>query len=324
MVFPARGTILSLAAVVVGWAASVAAGAGWNSAERQALFPPVKGIRSETFTYKKTPQGELRMYVFYPKDWKPTDRRAAIVFFFGGGWTGGSVEQFNPQAWYLAGRGMVAARADYRVRSRQHTTPVEAVRDALSAVRWLRAHAGKLGIDPNRICASGGSAGGHLAACTAVVRGLDEPGEDTKVSARPNLLVLYNPVLDTTTPAIARRIGSADKARQISPNANLTKDTPPSILYFGSKDHFLEGGRAYMKKATALGLDATLYVAPGVAHGFFNRSPWLQRTMYLTDEFLRGHGYLKGPATVKLPDGQVGLEKLRPGRTDRTAPQEGG
>jgi len=79
--------------------------------------------RVERYIYKQTPQGELAMYVHFPKDWTANDKRPAIVFFFGGGWRTGKVEQFVPQAEYLASRGMVTARADYRVKTRHGTTP---------------------------------------------------------------------------------------------------------------------------------------------------------------------------------------------------------
>ena len=87
----------------------------------------------------------------------------AIVFFFGGGWSQGTVTQFTPQAKHFAERGMVAILADYRVFRRHGTTALEAMADARSAVRWVRANASKLGVDPNRIVAAGGSSGGHIA-----------------------------------------------------------------------------------------------------------------------------------------------------------------
>jgi acetyl esterase/lipase len=121
---------------------------------------------AKTFTFKKTTKADkitpvsLEMHVHFPTDWKKDDKRSAIVFFFGGGWTSGTVQQFEPQAAYLASRGMVAARAEYRVKSRHEVTPDACVEDAKSAVRWLRQNAALLGIDPDRIVASGGSAGG--------------------------------------------------------------------------------------------------------------------------------------------------------------------
>ncbi len=106
---------------------------------------PPEGVR--TFTYKRAEQVELKIHVHFPADWKKGDQRPGIVFFFGGGWNGGTVDQFLPQAEYLVKRGMVAARADYRVRSRHKVTPDKCVEDAKSAVRWMRTNAKKLGAE---------------------------------------------------------------------------------------------------------------------------------------------------------------------------------
>src|SRR5882724_8517974 len=57
--------------------------------------------------YKKTPQGELRMYLALPQNWSPKDRRAAVVYFFGGAWSGGNVFSFNEQCEYMAKCGAV-------------------------------------------------------------------------------------------------------------------------------------------------------------------------------------------------------------------------
>ncbi|MCU0916434.1 MAG: alpha/beta hydrolase-fold protein [Planctomycetes bacterium] len=260
--------------------------------------------------YKKTPQGDLRIYVHFPAGWTAQDKRPAIVFFFGGGWSSGKVEQFEPQAKYLAQRGMVAARADYRVRTRHGTTPDKCVEDAKSAVRWLRANAAKFGIDAQRIVASGGSAGGHIAACTATVPGLEADGEDLSVSSRPNLLVLFNPVLDTI--AIGEKYGMSEVGRKISPNHHLSKDLPPTVLFFGTEDRFTDGGKDFIAQTKALGLQTQMYLAPGQPHGFFNRSPWQERTTFLTDQFLTAHGYLDGKPTIALPPGGVALTKHEP------------
>lgn len=266
---------------------------------------PFSGKRM-SYIYKRTPQGDLKIHLYLPEDWKPTDRRPAILFFFGGGWRGGNVKQFDPQARYFASRGMIAACADYRVKSRHGTTPDKCVEDAKSAIKWLRANASKLGIDPDRIAASGGSAGGHMAIAAFTTKGLEAEGEDLSISSKPNLLVLYNPVLNTLS--VVDMVGSEEMAKRISPNHNLTKGVPPAILFFGSKDKFLAGAKEFMKLSGKLGNTAKLYVAEGVGHGFFNRYPWLERTTYLADEFLSSYGYIKGKPTVELPEGELGMK----------------
>jgi acetyl esterase/lipase len=253
-------------------------------------------------TYKSTPQGDLSMLIHRPTGWKSADKRPAIVFFFGGGWTNGSTGQFESQAEYLAGRGMVAARADYRVKSRQGVAPDACVEDAKSAVRWLRAHAAEYGIDPDRIIAAGGSAGGHIAACTATTTGFDAKGEDLAVSSKPNALVLFNPVLLLDEPLAKRFLNDdQDLARRISPLLGVTSALPPTLLLYGSDDRLGEPAEPFMARAKAQGARVELYTADGVGHGFFNRPPWTARTLRRVDEFLGSLGYTAGPPTIEAP-----------------------
>ena len=249
--------------------------------------------------YKKTPEGELTLHGFFPADWKATDKRPVIVFFFGGGWKSGAFTQFVPQAEYFASRGIVAISADYRIESKHKTKPDAAVEDAKSAIRWVRANAAKLGIDPDKVIGSGGSAGGHLAAATALVEKFDA-ADDPKVSCKPNALVLFNPVLNLTGAKITGRDGSII-AEAISPMLFLKKDAPPCAIFFGTDDKFLEMGKEYVAKCKELGVKAELYTAAEQPHGFFNRGPWRGVTTRKADEFLTGLGYLKGEPTLKLP-----------------------
>src|SRR3954465_7508711 len=159
----------------------------------KAYPPKLEGAAVET--YKTIDGTKLNLYVYYPEGHKPTDKRPAIVFFFGGGWTNGSPTQFEQHCKHLASRGMVAITADYRVASRQQVKAVECVKDAKSAIRYVRKEAARLGVDPNRIAAGGGSAGGHLAACVGVVKGFDESSEDASISSVPNAIVLFNPAV---------------------------------------------------------------------------------------------------------------------------------
>jgi acetyl esterase/lipase len=189
------------------------------------------------------------------------------------------------------------------VKSRQGVTPKECVEDAKSAVRWLRQSAAKLGIDPDRIVASGGSAGGHIAACTALTPGLDAPGEDTTISSKPNALVLFNPVL-RFGPQLNQRIGNDETlGRAISPTLHLKKDSPPTLILFGTADWLLAQGEEFMKRSKELGHRAEMFTAEGQPHGFFHQPPWYQRTTQRMDEFLVSIGYLPAKSEGgKQPD----------------------
>lgn len=264
----------------------------------------------DSIIYKQTPEGDLKLYFSYPPDWTASDSRTAIVFFFGGGWTHGKVGHFSKQAAYLARRGMVAVRADYRVKSRQGTSPDKCVEDGKSAIRWVRANAGMLGINPDMIVGAGGSAGGHVAACAAVVVGLEAAGEDHSISSRPDLMVLFNPVMETTSERIVEMIGDEKMAEFISPNNWIGKDTPPGIMFFGTDDQLIEPAYRSLPLAASHGVLLELWTAEGVGHSFFNKSPWMEWTLYLTDQFLQKNGYLKGEAEMK-PPGEVTMEQYK-------------
>jgi acetyl esterase len=273
------------------------------SAAPEAGGPPL-AVTTREVVYKKTAQGDLKTFIDAPVGVKPGDRRPAIIFFFGGGWTSGDAGQFASQGTHFASRGMIAVRPNYRVKSRQGTTPLEAVEDAKSAVRWVRQQAAQLGIDPDRIVASGGSAGGHIAACAALITGMDASGEDLAVSSRPNLLVLYNPVLDMAG-EVSRFPGPdpAAQARSVSPLLFVDARTPATQQFFGTLDGLLSQGRGYDTKARAAGVTSEVLTALNQKHAFARQSPWLEATTAAADDFLRRQGYLAGPSGVKIPPG---------------------
>src|ERR1051325_5229314 len=257
-------------------------------------------IKSDQQLYRKTPQGELFMHLFYPPEWKASDKRPAIVFFFGGGWKNGVYTQFVPQARYFASRGLVCACADYRIESKHKTKPDACVEDAKAAVRWLRKNAPSLGIDPEKLIASGGSAGGHLAAATALCDAFDAKDDDVKISCKPNALVLFNPALNMSKAKVVDGSGN-DISKAFSPTLFLKKGTPPTIIFFGTADKLITHGEEYLAKSRDLGNRCELYTAAEMPHGFFNRSPWIDVTAQKADEFLASLGYLKGAPTLKLP-----------------------
>ena len=264
--------------------------------------------QADSIVYKQTPEGDLKLHFDYPPDWTDSDSRPAIVFFFGGGWKKGKIGHFSQQAAYLARRGMVAVRADYRVKSRHGTSPDKCVEDGKSAIRWVRANAGMLGIDPDMIAGAGGSAGGHVAACAALVVGLEAKGEDHSISSRPNLMVLFNPVMETTDERFVERFGDEKIAELISPNNWFGTDTPPGIMFFGTDDQLIEPAIRSLPLAASQGVLLELWTAEGVGHSFFNQSPWMEWTLYLTDKFLQQHGYLEGMSEIK-PPAEVSMEE---------------
>ena len=272
---------------------------------------------TKTMTYKTVGARALQIHLHFPKDWQATDRRPAMIFFFGGGWNNGTVDQFLPQAEYFASRGLVCARADYRVKSRDGVTPDQCVADARSAVRWLRGHARELRIDPQKLISSGGSAGGHLAGCMMIEKSVDSPGDDLSISTVPQAMVLYNPVLSFEHDKLRPRLGDKQHlARAISPTAHLNKKTPAALILFGSEDQLKAFGDAYRTKAEGLGVRAQEYLAEGQGHGFFNRSPWLERTTIAADTFLASLGLLEGKPTVTT----MTSSRERDGQT--SAPQQ--
>ncbi len=263
-------------------------------------YPPViAGTKVET--YRKVGSTELKVWIFEPAD-KGSKPLPAIVFFFGGGWTGGTPAQFEPQSRHLAARGMVAVVADYRVKSRQDAKPADCVADAKACVRWVRANANRLGIDPGRIAVGGGSAGGHLAAATATLPGLDTATDDKAISCRPDALVLFNPgtVMAPFPGLELKGFGAGlDKARfgceptEISPLHHVAKGAPPTIVFHGKADTTVpyatvEKFAAVMKAA---GNRCELVGYEGEKHGFFNQSKYAE-TLAATDDFLVSLGYL--------------------------------
>lgn len=264
-------------------------------------YPPViEGTVSEV--YRKVGPTELKVWIFSPPV-KPSKPAAAIVFFFGGGWTGGSPTQFVPQSRALAERGMVAIVADYRVASRQQARPADCVADAKACVRWVRANAARLGIDPDRIVGAGGSAGGHLAAATATLPGLDAPEDNPKVSCVPNALVLFNPALVLApmpgidlrgfgTKLTAEQLGCAPEA--ISPAHHVRKGTPPTIIFHGKADTTVPYATAekFAEVMKLAGNRCELVGYPGLAHGFFNKGDKQLETLAAADAFLVSLGYL--------------------------------
>ncbi|GIZ09718.1 alpha/beta hydrolase [Flavobacterium sp. UMI-01] len=252
--------------------------------------------------YKSVNGVDLALHIFNPKKHSAKDKTPVIIFFFGGGWNSGNPNQFYQQARYFADRGMVAISADYRVKQRNQTTPFEAVKDAKSAVRWVREHARELGINPNKLVASGGSAGGHLAVCTGIIEGYEEEGENLSISSVPNAMILFNPVLDTTEKGYGMKsVGETNKTA-ISPVHHIKKGIVPTMVFHGTADTTVpfENAERFASLMKEAGNECSLESYEGKGHGFFN-SPFFSKKadvavyediMKKCDAFLVSKSYL--------------------------------
>ncbi len=264
-----------------------------------AKSPGILSGNPVRYVYKQADTVTLAIHVYAPAGGAAST--PAIVFFFGGGWNSGGVGQFQHQARHLASRGMTAILAEYRTLHSAGTPPQTAVADARSAMRYVRANAAKLGIDPDRIAAAGGSAGGHLAAAAAYVTKFDDPKDDPKVSAVPDALVLFNPVIDNSEKGYGyERV--RDCWRDFSPMHNITAgNVRPTLFMVGSKDNLIPTATAYefQRICEQAGGRCDLKIYEGAPHGFFNyngkkagSADFYGQTLQQADDFLISLGYL--------------------------------
>lgn len=272
------------------------------------------------FAYKQAPEGELRIYFKMPEGWSANDRRPVMVFFFGGGWSGGSPFACVREAEHFAKRGIVVGLADYRVGNRQGTMLDKCAEDARSAVRWVRANCAKLGADPDRLIVGGGSAGGHIAACTAIASAPNSATDDLRVSCTPNALLLYYPVaslVDDSRAGAFKRLLGDELALKLSPARHVTKSWPPTVMFSGTAEIELGNGILLHNKAKEAGVNFEMYLAEGRGHGVARTEPrdfaWLN---YASDFFGRAGVTDKQPAAEVLPGD---LKKYNGGPVEKLA-----
>lgn len=240
-------------------------------------------------TYKKVGDRELSLHVFQPEGWQASDKRVGYITIHGGGWTGMGPERMYAFADHYAKLGLVSISVQYRLASvKTNTTVFDCVKDTRSALRYVKAHAGELGIDSNKIIVSGGSAGGHLAASTAMFE-VNEESDDLKVSPTPNALVLLFPVIDTSKDGYGNaKIG--ERWKELSPAHNVRAELPPTITFHGTGDTTtpFKGAQIFHDAMLKAGNHSELVVNEGGAHGYLMRTqPLYDECLAKTDAFLK-------------------------------------
>lgn len=251
-------------------------------------------VRS-SYSYKTVGNEKLELFVDTPRGRKKDAKAPAIVFFHGGGFKTGSVNQFRSHSKYLTDRGMVGIRVRYRLTRDKGLEVMDCVEDAISAMRWVRANAGKLGVDPDRIAASGGSAGGYLSAATLMIDFINAKTDPADVSAKPNAMVLFNPGFGNRKQDVADPRDPDGKGNLLH---YVKTGQAPTIIFHGKEDKTVpfasvEEFTAAMKKAENR---CELVAYEGVGHSFFNQEKYYKLTIAEADKFLTDLGWLEKKA----------------------------
>lgn len=234
---------------------------------------------------------DLRLSILRPSDADDGELRPVILFFHGGGFRTGPPAQFFLQADLFAARGAVAMCVEYRLKGEVEVTIAQQVSDARAAIRWVRRNAAALQVDPDRVIAAGGSAGGYLALASAVL-----PGADAE--AIPNAIVAFNPAIDFASFAENQGVESLEASLGgsidlLSCTPHLRPGLPPVILFQGEVDEVtpLAVAQKFTDRAHALNLTCELVTFPRLGHGSFNRDPYIENTVRQASRFLSQQGF---------------------------------
>jgi acetyl esterase len=234
----------------------------------------------------------LKAYVFKPAGPNQSASMPAILLFHGGGWVVGAPEWTFESARRYAEIGLVAISVEYRL-SKAGVTPIEALKDVCSAVRWARAQAQALSIDPRRIAASGVSAGGHLASAAATIG--CENTEGAHGTGGPDALVLWSPAVDVSHDGHFRRLlGERATVEALNPVEHVRARMPPVVVVHGERDSLtpLSGVRRFCDRVQAGGGSCIVHAYPGVGH-LLTRNLANQESDFDPDPVARADGNAK-------------------------------
>jgi acetyl esterase/lipase len=250
---------------------------------------------------------ELRYDIFTP----PGAPKSApgVLLVHGGGWSQGDPSQLRGYGIFLGRLGYVCVSAAYRL-SGQAKWPAQ-IHDTKAALRWMKANAESLGVDPDRIAVHGNSAGAHLALIMAATPNLPEfegsgvhQGVDTSVRA---CVAIYPPVNIAPMPlagAYLQLMGSAATeadCRAASPLSYAREDFPPTMLIHGTKDELVpwQASQQMFDALSKAGAPAELHLLEGLPHAFEANSAYSRGIATFIDLFLGRHMAVKAPELVK-------------------------
>jgi acetyl esterase/lipase len=270
---------------------SVASAAGYVSADKTEVYKTIGEIK-------------LKLHIFTPADHQASNKTPAIVFFHGGGWQRGHYYNYFHHAQHLKDRGMVCFVVEYRLKDKHNNEPIDCLKDAKSAMRFVRANAVKYGIDPNMIATCGASAGGQLAFMCSRADGINDENDDLSISPAPNLSWLHVPVLNTGPEGFSHS-WVKKYWEAFSPHHNITEKSPPTFICIGDKDSVtpLPIAEKFIAEMKAQNVVCTIKVYPDGEHAVLNRREFpvnFYDHLIAGDEFLHQYGYIKEPLSTEL------------------------
>ncbi len=259
-------------------------------------------ISFRDIVYKRTNNVDVSLRVHYPGSWQASDSRPVMLLFHGGSWVTGNRFQMYKWAKYFAERGIVAISASYT-----YGTVSSCVIDTRSAMRWVKANASALGIDPNKVIAGGSSAGAHLAGSLYSINGMNDPNDDLSISTKPAMLVFWDPAINLSRPQmndlVTRWGQTVANGAQFYSNG-IDQNTPPTIYFCGTEDE--RSNFAHMSRQLSVphDMESEFWVGKEGRHGFADEADFFDPIAYRLEKFLIKHGMLTGvPAnTVEVPE----------------------
>lgn len=276
----------------------------------------------ETVYYKEAGGEKLKLLLQKPQDWKPTDKRTAILWIHGGAWAGGEMEYLNPHCRYFALRGTVNFNVFYRLMESkvigEGSTILTCLEDCKSAVKYIRRNAEAFGIDPEKIVVAGDSAGAHLACCLGTTALPEASEEGNGVSYVANAIINCNGIVDLTTKYknavptrksednidedryISEWMEHRELAMKLSPLFNIKLGQPPVLNMHGLSDETVEPEQSlrYHEKCKEVGIKSDLILYPSYRHAFilFNykeKAEDVFRAVVDIDEWLCKQGFIQ-------------------------------
>lgn len=232
--------------------------------------------------YKEINNLTLDAHIFQPDSLQKGKKYPVIAMFHGGSFFEGKPDWFFSSAEAYAEKGWIAVAVEYRLADRHGNSLPEAISDGKSLVRFLRTHAEKLKIDPNKILVTGNSSGATIALALATTGELlDEKTEDLQASSKPNAVIVTAGLAELREAGSWWQEGYSDEfIRKISPINNATKDLPPMLLFHGTRDNSVDIGsiRKFVSRAREAGNEVKLVELEGAPHMIW-RIPYFANQM---------------------------------------------